>query len=209
MTIIIDAIKALPNDEIDNGNANFWESLPHAERIGGTVVETHSGLMILNGWFYDYENLSLVNVDVLIEKVIDSDHGSYFTITSYLGDTDTEYHVDEDSESLTEAFESLSEHAPAPSYLEAWNSSHFAKNGAIAEEYGNVLDIENFPWRSNAYPDEVISSRLAIYVHRNSDVRDEHGHYFTIYAGATGFASGDVNFSTFEELLEAAVSFRK
>ena len=191
------------NHVLPNGNADFWSAHPAAERMGGTVTETETGIFIQNADIYNFENISLDKVDIRIEKVLD-DAGDFFAVIAYEPGTNEEYLYDETADTLTEAFDVLADFAPVPKYLDQWNASDLAQFGDIAEYFNNCMVITNFKWIDD---DRGISSvgQLAIYAHRHrpADVAsDSPDHFFSVYHTFNGGANViDMQFTDFAELL--------
>lgn len=196
------------SETFENGNADFWFSFSAAERIGGVVTSTETGIHIAGGNLFDFENLTLNKVDITVEKRAGDAH---YSITTVDLDNGEEIEFDEPAESLTEAFENLLIEAPAPTYLEEWNASPLAGRAGEAAVYGNVLCVPNFQFKSRNFDDEVILGELNIHVMRDYEFEDTLDHYFVIYAGAAGldYTANDATFSTFEELLETVGNHKK
>lgn len=196
---------ATTNHVLPNGNADFWSAHPAAERMGGTVTDTKTGIFIQNADIYSFENLSLDKVDIRIEKVLD-DAGDFFAVIAYEPGTNEEYLYDETADTLTEAFEVLADFAPVPKYLDQWNASDLAQFGDPAEYFNNCMVITNFKWIDD---NRGISSvgQLAIYAHRVpvADLaRGASDHFFSVYHTFNGGANViDLQFSDFAELLSA------
>lgn len=194
---------ATTNHVLPNGNSDFWSAHPAAERMGGTVTDTETGIFIKDADIYSFENLSLDKVDVRIEKVLD-DAGDFFAVIAYEPGTNEEYLYDETADTLTEAFEVLADFAPVPKYLDQWSASDLAQFGDPAEYFNNCMVITNFKWIDD---NRGISSvgQLAIYAHRVpvADLaRGASDHFFSVYHTFNGGANViDLQFSDFAELL--------
>ena len=194
---------ATTNHVLPNGNADFWSAHPAAERMGGTVTETETGIFIQNADIYNFEHISLDKVDIRIDKVR-HEAGDFFAVVAFEPGTDEVYVYDDSADTLTEAFEVLSDFAPAPKYLDQWNASDLAQFGDPAEYFNNCLVITNFKWIDDKRGTSSVG-QLAIYAHRHraADVAfDSPDHFFSVYHTFNGGANViDLQFTDFAELL--------
>jgi hypothetical protein len=186
-----------------NGNADFWSAHHAADLIGGKVSDLANGLAIEEGRVYNFENLSLDDVNVFIERV-EEGSDSYFTVTVRDAETSQELLFDETADTLSDAFEVLASWAPAPLPQSIWDASELAPLGDPSEIFYNCMVITNFKWVDD---DRGISSvgQLAIYAHRvpvEDLVRGASDHFFSIYHTFNGGANViDLQFTSFTELL--------
>lgn len=186
-----------------NGNADFWSAHHAADLIGGKVSDRANGLVIEEGRIYNFENLSLDDVNVFIEHV-DEGLDSYFTITVRDAETSEELLFDETAETLSDAFEVLASWAPAPLFQSVWDASELAALGDPSEIFYNCMVITNFKW-VDAVKGTCARGQLAIYAHRYrfEDLTPGSPEYFySVYHTAPGLVNAaDMQFSTFDELM--------
>lgn len=186
-----------------NGNADFWSAHDAADLIGGRVSDLTNGFAIEDGRIYNFENLSLDDVNVFVERVHDGSD-TYFAITVRDATTSEELLYDESADTLSEAVEVLATWAPAPMFQEIWDASELSALGDPYEIYYNCMVITNFKW-VDAVKGSTTRGQLAIYAHRHrfEDLTPDVPEYFySVYHTAPGVVNAeDMKFDSVQKLL--------